>query len=254
MSTHSFKTSSAHKRSMENIMEPTTETDESGSLHFQAPKTEETTTTTTPAREQRVSFNSRVRCRRSKAPVANAKNLWYSKEDLASLRSHDKRLQSIVAIGTTSLTGDDDTEEISFVGLYSEKERKQRIKRIKAARECVLGEQMQQQEEFYDAQDDLSQPFILDQESIADFMSTYSKRATKVAHMKGLQVSWHVENFSEEESTADLDDSHRSCSQHSFSQRSCSQRSRSTSGNRPVRNSSIRSAGKLIARLTAAAS
>ncbi|CAJ1970069.1 unnamed protein product [Cylindrotheca closterium] len=223
-----------HKRSSEDS------TDESGSLHFQTPQ-EDDEQASPVARERKVCFHSRVRCRRGKASIANVDDLWYSQQELASLRKQQKRLQSIVASGATSLVGDDDTEGVSFVGLYSEKERRQRIKRIKEAKECVLGEQLQQEEEFYNAQEDLSD-FKLDQESIAEFFSLYSRRAAKVAHMKGLEVSWHVEKLSAKETT-DVDDSRRSRSQ----------RSKAISGHCPVRNSSIRSTGSLIARLTTAA-
>ncbi|CAJ1970070.1 unnamed protein product [Cylindrotheca closterium] len=243
MSMHSFKTSSAHKRSMETSMEPA-ETDESESLHFQTPTKDETAPIM--RKERKVCFNSRVRCRRSIAPITNPDNLWYSKQDLANLRKQDKRLQNLAMAGVTSFVGDDDTEEISYVGLYSAKERRQRIKRIKESKTCVLSEQLQQEEKFYNEIYDLSD-FNLNQESIAEYFSVFSIRAARVAHMKGLQVSRHVENLSAEEST-DSDDSQPSCSQHSRPQRS-----KAISGHCPVRNSSIQSAGSLIARLTTAA-
>lgn len=234
----------SHKRRKDKIMDPA-EIDESGSLHFQAASHKEDVA---PVRERKVSFHGRVRCRRSKVPSVNPDDVWFTKEELAGFRKQDNTLQKLVS-EATSLIGDDDTEEVSFVGLNSQKERKLRIKRIHQARICVFGEQMKQRENFYDKQDDLSQPFELNQEAIAELFSTFSKRARKAAHMKGLQVSWHVENFLEEE-LLDVDASRRSCSQ-----RSCSQRSKSASGcGRPVRNSSLRSAGSLIARLTTAAS
>ncbi|KAL3933851.1 MAG: hypothetical protein SGBAC_010219 [Bacillariaceae sp.] len=233
-----------HKSTMENFMEPA-ETDQSGSLHFEAPNKEDTDAP--PEREHKVSFNSRVRCRRSKPSQRNPESSWYSKDEIASFRKRDKHVQSLISTGTfaagiASFVGDNDAEEVSFVGLLSRKERKQRLKRVPEAQSCVLDEQMRQEQ----SHDGSAGSFELDQESVSDFYSIYSRRATKVAYMKGLQVSWHVENLWEEEAT-DSETSHRSCSQ-----RSSSQRSQSTSGHRPERNSSLRSTGSLLARLTTA--
>ncbi|KAL3933853.1 MAG: hypothetical protein SGBAC_010221 [Bacillariaceae sp.] len=232
----------SHRRSMENIMQPA-DTDESGSLHFEAAKEEDTA----PVTERKVCFNGRVRCRRAKKHQRIPESNWYSKDEIASFRKRDKVLQSLIASGNMSVVGGNDTEGVSLVGLFSQRERKQRIKRIKEAQSYVLGEQVQQQEEFRNDNVDGADSFELDQESIAEFYSIYSRRATKVAHMKGLQVSWHIENLWEEEST-DVDASRRSCGQ-----RSCSQRSKSTSGHHPQRNSSNRSTGSLLARLTTVA-
>lgn len=224
--------------SKENSMEPA-ETDESGSLHFEAPKNEDTAPATIVPK---VSFNGRVRCRRSKKQHIIPESSWYSRDEIASFRKRDKRLQSLIASNTTSFVGENDTEGVSFVGLLSQNERKQRLKRVREAQSCVMGEQMQQ-EESYNTQNDSAESFKLDQESVAEFYSIYSKRAIKVAHRKGLQVSWHVESLLEDgKESADVDASQRS---------SCSQRSKSTSCHRPQRNSSNRSTGSLIlARLT----
>ncbi|CAJ1948569.1 unnamed protein product [Cylindrotheca closterium] len=226
---------------MENITEPT-ETDESGSLHFQAPKKDEGA----PVKGRKVFFHSRIQCRTrlNKAPITSPDNLWYSKQELASLRKQNKRVKNLGMSGFTSFIGDDDTEAISFVGLYSEMERKQRAQRIKEAKKCVFGEQMQQEEDFYNGVRTLYN-FKLDQESIAEFYSIYSLRAAKIAQMKGLRLARHVESLSAEECTF-IDDNHRPCSQHSYSQRS-----KVTSENRLVRKKpSMRSVGNLIARLT----
>eukprot|EP00526_Cylindrotheca_closterium_P019218 CAMPEP_0113643350 /NCGR_PEP_ID=MMETSP0017_2-20120614/22793_1 /TAXON_ID=2856 /ORGANISM="Cylindrotheca closterium" /LENGTH=218 /DNA_ID=CAMNT_0000554859 /DNA_START=67 /DNA_END=723 /DNA_ORIENTATION=+ /assembly_acc=CAM_ASM_000147 len=197
-------------------MEPA-ETDVSGSLHFEVSDKEETA----PVREVKVRFHHRVRCRRKKTPDMNPQATWFSKDDIASFRKREKHIfKRLVSSGKTSVVGDDDNEEVSFVGLASEKERKRKMKRVKESRSFVLGEQMQQKEDFYNNQDGVAQQFELDADSIAEFYSVYSKRATKAAHMRGMQISWHVENLLEEESTDADDDSHRSCSQRSHSQRS----------------------------------
>ncbi|KAL3933852.1 MAG: hypothetical protein SGBAC_010220 [Bacillariaceae sp.] len=169
-----------------------------------------------PVTERKVCFNDRVRCRRSKTTQTNLESSWYSKDEITHFRKRDKHIRSLFASGTftsakTYFVGEKETEEVSFVGLLSQEESKQRIKCVKEAKSCILGEQMQQEEDFYKNENGIAQSFELDQESIADFYSIYSKRATEAAHMKGLQVSWHVENMWDEESTY-IDASQRSCS------------------------------------------
>ncbi|CAJ1948575.1 unnamed protein product [Cylindrotheca closterium] len=230
---------SVHQRSMESITLPT-ETDESASLHFQAPKEEEATTSLRREYTKEVSFNGRIRCRFFKTHITDPENLWYSKQELAGLRKLDKSLCRLAMSGAAiSFVGDDDSEELSFVGLYTEAERKQRIVYPKEAKACVLAEQLQQENDYYNEFFSLY-GFKRDQESIAEFYSIYSIRAAKVAHLKGLKLSWHVMSLSAEKST-NIDVTHRSCRQ----------RSKVTSDRRPVPNSSIRPPVRgLIARLT----
>ncbi|KAL3933854.1 MAG: hypothetical protein SGBAC_010222 [Bacillariaceae sp.] len=217
-------------------MEPA-ETDESGSLHFEAPKNEDTASLTEP----KVSFNDRVHCRRSKKHHMIPERSWFSNDEITRFRRRDKVLQSLIAPSTISFVGESDTEEVSFVGLVSQAERKQRNKRIKKTISHVLGEQMRQEDEFYNNLNDSSESFKLDQGSIADFYSIYSKRALKVAHMKGLQVSWHVESlFEEQQESIDI----------AANQRSDSQGSKSCHGQQG--SSSIRATGNLITRFTTA--
>ncbi|CAJ1948571.1 unnamed protein product [Cylindrotheca closterium] len=225
---------------MENITLPT-EADESGSLHFQAPKKVEDA----PLRKRKVCFHSRIQCRRfNTPPIMNPDDIWYSKQELASLRKQNKHLQSLEMVSEiTSFAGNDDTEEISYVGLNSEMERRQRINRIKEAKTCVLDEQLQQEEDFF-KEFYTTYGFKLEHEFIAEFYSFHSIRAAKVAHMKGLKLSFHVESLSAQES-ANIGGNHRPCSRHS-----CSQRAKATSDHRPGQNRSIRSADSLTARLT----
>lgn len=244
-----------------NMIEPVDSTDQSGSLHFQAPdnnkKEQEDTTPAAPMR--RVSFHGRVKCRRSHALDPDA--CWYSADELAIFRKQDKQLQQLVAVSgkknsttmISSFVGDDDSEEVSYVGLASEKERRRRIQRMKEAKACVLAEQLQQEEQFYsNEKDDISQSFKLDHESIAEFFSIYSKKATKVAHRKALQVSWHVENLWREDADEPSSGEEEIIVDAGGATRSCNRRSTTTSGSCPVRNSSIRSAGSLISRLATA--
>lgn len=218
---------------------PSTHTSESGNLHF-----EEVVEKKDNSTARKVCFNSRVWCRRSKKTHhMNPEDRWYSRDEIASFRKRDKYLQSLAAGGTTSVAGEDDTEDVSFVGLASQRERKQRIMRNKEAENCVLREQMRQEDEFDSTQNDRVASFKLDQECIAEFYSVYSRRATELAHMKGMQVARHVEHLLEEESI-DTD-----ASQRSGSRRSCSQHSKSTSGHRPQRNSSNRSTGSIKLRV-----
>lgn len=233
------------KRSIQNKMEAT-EIDESGSLQFQAPKNKEGKDTSSDVRERKVSFHSRVRCRRSKTPSITG-DKWYSQEEISSFRERDKCLQKFL-FRSTSVTGEDDTNDASFIGLNSERDRRARFKRIQEAKACVLGEQLAQEDTFYNDQADLSKDFFeLDQETIGDFYSSYSRRATKVARMRGLQVSWHVENLWQVEEDTDIDDSQGTCSGRSSS-------TSRTGNHRSTRTSSLRSAGGgLIARISTAA-
>ncbi|CAJ1934731.1 unnamed protein product [Cylindrotheca closterium] len=133
-------------------------------------------------------YGSLLHPRRAKSPITtNPDHLWDSKQELASFLKQDKHLQRVAMSRIASFGGDADTKEISYVGLSSEKELKQSVKRMKEAKTCVLAEQMQQEEDFYNEMNDLSD-FRLDQETIAHFFSIYSIRAAKVAHMKGLQL------------------------------------------------------------------
>ncbi|CAJ1948573.1 unnamed protein product [Cylindrotheca closterium] len=231
----------------EKNVEPT-ESDESGSLHFEATPKKKDGSAPPVKGERKVCFDSRVRCLHFKeATITNSDDLWYSKKELASLRKKNKRLRRLaIMAGVTSFAGDDDTEEISFVGFCSEMDRREQSY-TKEATACVLGEQEQQQEDYFDEVGSLSD-FKLDQESILEFFSIYSTRAANIAHMKALQLSWHVESLGAEKTTV-AEGTHRSCSQRSRSH----QHSKDNSGHGPVRNASIRPADSLIARLTAPA-
>jgi hypothetical protein len=151
-------------------------------------------TSTTCRQFRKVQFHSRVNCRRFCTSATDKEDLWYSPSEIRSHRQRDKDLQTIMVMKYTSLLwGNDNADErLSLLGLKSGEGRKLRVHRTIEAKASVFGEQACQEEQWLSlAEGD----FRLDQETIAEFYSIYSKKAALLAYMRGMHTARHVEKL-----------------------------------------------------------
>jgi hypothetical protein len=154
---------------------------------------------------RKVQFHSRVNCRQFCTSVRNKNDLWYSPSEIRSHSQRDKHLQSIMGMKDTSLLlGDDDNtqDSLSLLGLKSCNERKLRVYRIKQAKASVFEQQACQEEQWWLSL--VKGEFRLNQETIAEFYSIYSKKAALLAYMRGLNTARHVEELLNDDCEEDV--------------------------------------------------
>lgn len=161
-------------------------------------KAEHETSTTIRNQARKVSFRSRVNCRRFYTSADEKEDRWYSPDEMRSHKHRDRHLQALLGVGAASLWGNDNPDSLLLFGLKSDNENKSRKQRIRAEQESVVHEQYSQEKHYLTMEKDenLDVSFRLNQEAIAKRYTKHSRKASLLAYVRGMQTSQHVQEFS----------------------------------------------------------